>query len=637
MLKDLVSKQTGKPIFHLFHSIGFSPLILSDPFMQPKFMNPVPNALDPGFKYKPYSRRKYVVGVGAAWHKTGLLNQYGNPAWTKIYGYGQKFKYTWPGKTFEVKKSNRPMIVWWRNQLWGQKKHSLPVDTSLHWAYSLPGYENYSIRRNGIPIIVHMHGGHTDFQFDGNPEWFYSPGSFVRGPAWEDEGVRFTTRFRYDINVPAGCPWYHDHALGITRLNVYAGLAGFFIIRDRYDTGGLGAQTHDLGLPKFPYEMALAIQDRMFKKNGRLFYPAFPGDPYWFDFITDQGLLDDDVPQPSVLAEFFGDHMLVNGVIWPKADVEPRNYRLRLLNGCDSRFLAVQFFEVPIDAEDFNNATGPLDFTVIGSDQGLAGSPTTLDTLLIETGSRYDIVFNFEGHEGKRIIMKNIGGDEPFGGDLITDPDDQIFECTDRIMAFDVVLGTDEATTVSGLPPQEDVFDSGVINQYGGNNNAVDRVRKVALFEGKDEFGRLQPLLGTAEPATDYDGQPINWPDNEKYASVGLLPTMQMEGSIAWHSPTTENPVLNTTEEWEIWNATGDAHPVHLHLVNFEILDRKEIVWDSATNEEDRVLDPATTPAGDGTYLVTQPTVQHNSVAGDPDTYGIGFRLVELTYGDEEC
>ena len=574
--------------------LGCTNMSLSDPSMQPKFVEDVPNALDPGFKYKAYLPNKYAVGVGAAWHKTGLVKPDGNPAWTKIYGYGQKFKYTWPGMTFEVKRSNRPMIIWWRNQLWGQTEHILPVDTSLHWAFSLPGYEQYSIAKKGIPIITHVHGGHTDFQFDGNPEWFYTPGNFVRGPAWKAEGVRFTTRFRYDINVPAGCPWYHDHALGITRLNVYAGMAGFIFIRDKYDTGGLGYQGHDLGLPKFPYEMALAIQDRMFKKNGRLFYPAFPGDPYWFDFITDQGLLDDQVPQPSALAEFFGDHMLVNGIIWPKADVEPRNYRLRLLNGCDSRFLAVQFFEVPAGATDFTVATGPLDFTVIGSDQGLASSPTTVDTLLIETGSRYDIVFNFKNMQGKRIIMKNIGGDEPFGGDLVTDPDDQIFKCTDRIMAFDV----------ADMANQDDGFNSAAVNQYGGNSETVNRVRKVALFEGMDEFGRLQPLLGTAEPATDYLDNPIYWPDKEPYISAGLVG--QMEGSIAWHSPTTENPALGDTEIWEIYNATGDAHPVHLHLVNFEILDRREFTAD----------------------VIDQPVVQHNGTRGN------GFRLGNIVLGD---
>jgi FtsP/CotA-like multicopper oxidase with cupredoxin domain len=182
-----------------------------------------------------------------------------------------------------------------------------------------------------------------------------------------------------------------------------------------------------------------------------------------------------------------------------------------------------------------------------------------------------------------------------------------------------------------------DVTPSGI--NFGPVVPARDRLRKVALFEGKDEFGRLQPLLGTAEPATDFAGIPINWPATPEYASVGLVG--QMEGSIAWHSPTTENPALNSTEEWEIWNVTGDAHPVHLHLVHFEVLGRQEIVWDSNTigpddpsgEEEDRVIPNALygTPADDGTYLVTQPTVQHNSVAGDPATYGVGFRIVNPT------
>jgi FtsP/CotA-like multicopper oxidase with cupredoxin domain len=143
-----------------------------------------------------------------------------------------------------------------------------------------------------------------------------------------------------------------------------------------------------------------------------------------------------------------------------------------------------------------------------------------------------------------------------------------------------------------------------------------------------DEFGRLQPLLGTAEPATDYAGNPINWPNTPEYTNAGLVG--QMEGSIAWHSPTTENPALDSTEEWEIWNVTGDAHPVHLHLVHFEILERQEIEWDSHTTEEDRVIpnDTHATPAGDGTYLVTQPVVQHNGLLGT------GFRIVNLTYGD---
>jgi FtsP/CotA-like multicopper oxidase with cupredoxin domain len=98
-----------------------------------------------------------------------------------------------------------------------------------------------------------------------------------------------------------------------------------------------------------------------------------------------------------------------------------------------------------------------------------------------------------------------------------------------------------------------------------------------------------------------------------------------MEGSIAWHSPTTENPALGSTEEWEIWNMTGDAHPVHLHLVHFEVLDRREIKFDSAA-DEDGLIPEGSTPAGDGAYKVTQPVVQHNTK--DTGLYGVGFRIV---------
>ncbi|MGB5550005.1 MAG: multicopper oxidase domain-containing protein [Thermoanaerobaculia bacterium] len=616
---------------------------LSDPFIQPKFINPVPNALDPGFIYQ--TRRtgktnKIKVAVGQSVQMTGLVGPDGvTPVPTTVWGYGDKQFYTWPGRTFEMK-SYEPLEVKWENRLLDAAGFPLPylitgkdnsslfdgdpaydftgrsvVDTSLHWAYSLHGYEQYSIATNGVPIVAHVHGGHSDFQFDGNPEFFFNPGWTVRGPQWVEK------KYLYDNSQPAGTVWYHDHALGITRLNVYTGMAGFYIIRDDFDTGMVG---NELDLPAFPYEAAFAIQDRMFKDNGEFFYPAFPGDPFYADFITDEGAILPDPPfiggGPTGLAEFFGDHMVVNGMIWPKMDVEPRNYRLRFLNGCDSRFLAVQFFEVPANAQDFSTVlSDPLDFTVIGSDQGLAFSPTTVDTLLMETGSRYDVIFDFKTvTPGNRVIMKNIGGDEPFGGDLVTDdPDLQVFGETDRIMAFDVVLPLD------GAVPDVSPMNLG----FGPNVGTPTRLRKVALFEGMDEFGRLQPLLGTAEPATDFAGNPINWPNTPEYINAGLVG--QMEGSIAWHSPTTENPALDTTEEWEIWNVTGDAHPVHLHLVNFEILGREEIFWDSHTTEDDRVIpnDIWATPAGDGTYLVNQPVVQHNGLLG------VGFRIVSLTYG----
>jgi FtsP/CotA-like multicopper oxidase with cupredoxin domain len=560
---------------------------LSDPALQPKFVNLAPNALDPGFKYAGTS-----IGVGETKQMTGLVAPDGvTPVPTKVWGYGEGGVYTWPGKTFDVTRSSTPFTVTWQNQLVGKNgkplKHLLPVDESLHWCYSLPGYEQNSIKRDGVPIVTHLHGGHTDFQFDGNPEFFYNPGASVVGPQWANAPGGFTPNFVYDIDVPAGNLWYHDHALGITRLNVYAGMAGFFFVRDNLDTG---TANNSLGLPAFPYELAYAIQDRMFKEDGNLFYPSRPGDPYWADFITALGLSNGAVPKPSALAEFFGDHMVVNGMIWPKANVEPRNYRMRLLNGCDSRFMVVRFRAVPAGATDLANAGAPIPFYVIGSDQGL-GTPTQTDTLVFEPGGRYDVVFDFSDPAlaGKRVIMENIGGDTPFGGDY---PGPVVFGETNRVMAFDVVLPLDTAVP--------DNFNPASIGAYAGNANGVTRTRKVALFEGTDEYGRLQPLLGTAEPATDYAGNAINYPTADPNDPG------QINGSIAWHSPTTENPALDATEIWEIYNATPDAHPVHLHLVNFEVLERKTFVAD----------------------VVPISVLQHNG------TLGTGSRLANIVVGN---
>jgi FtsP/CotA-like multicopper oxidase with cupredoxin domain len=619
---------------------------LSDPAGQPKFANLVPDALNPGFKFD-LGRgrfRKTKVAVGQSVQFTGLVGADGvTPLPTTVWGYGDQGSfYSWPGRTFEVQ-SGVPVEVKWENRLIDDLGNPLPlpvnsmgrpvVDESLHWAYSLPGYEAFTLANDGFPIVPHVHGGHTDFQFDGNPEFFFSPGWAIRGPQWVDK------KYVYQNDQPAGTVWYHDHALGITRLNVYAGMAGFYIIRDSDDTG---LADNLLGLPAYPYEAALAIQDKMFNADGSLFYPTYPGDPFYADFIDGEGaLLPPDIfpgGGPTALAEFFGDHMVVNGVIWPKMDVEQRNYRLRLLNGCDSRFLVVRFRKAAnATSTDLAGAGDPIPFTVVGSDQGLASSPTAgVTQLVMETGSRYDIVFDFKSVSvGDRIIMENTGWDSPFGFDFgpgaIVGEDVFVDRQTDRIMAFDVIPAT-------GAP--DATLDTGAIAAYAGaggtretnftayQDTGVQRIRKVALFEGTDEFGRLQPLLGTAEPATDYLGNPVNWPNTPVYVNAGLVGPM--EGAIAWHSPTTENPSLGDTEQWEVFNVTGDSHPIHLHLVHFDVVERRAIIWDTATNADDRVLDPVggttAAPNGDGTYLVTQPVVQHNGLLGN------GFKVVNPTY-----
>jgi FtsP/CotA-like multicopper oxidase with cupredoxin domain len=560
---------------------------LSDPAVQPKFVEDAPNALDPAFFFEPLTAGprsgSFDVHVGQTVQETGLRHRgtgrrLGTTVWG--YGYADERGVSWPGRTFHVQ-SHQPVSVRWNNGLVRANgkplPHLLPVDTSLHWCYSLPGYEHYTIKRNGVPIVTHLHGGHTAFQFDGNPEFFWSPDYEIVGPQWAPLGGVIKD-FEYLNDQPAGTLWYHDHALGITRLNVYAGLAGFYFVRDALDTG---AADNPLDLPAFPYELAYAIQDRMFTRRGALFYPASPGDPFWDDFITDEDV--EHPPNPSALAEFFGDHMVVNGKIWPRTAVEPRHYRMRLLNGCDSRFLIIRFRAVPVGATDLTGAGAPLPFTVIGSDQGLAAAATVTDTLVFEPGGRYDVVVDFSDPAlaGKRVIVENIGGDAPFGGDFgdALDPDDFFpNRQTDRVMAFDVVLPFDGAVA--------DDFDPSAIGQYGGNTSGVTRTRRVALFEGTDEYGRLQPLLGTAEPTVDAAGNTVN-------------------GTAAWFAPSTENPGLHDTEIWEIYNATGDAHPIHLHLVNFEVLDRREFT------------------AG----LIEQPVPQHSGGVG------VGFRLENIALG----
>lgn len=550
---------------------------LSDPAMQPLFVNPAPNALTAGFKYVPHAG-KLQIRMARAIQMTGLLGANGvTPVPTVIWGYGPKNgSVTWPGRTLERNVNDDPLEVIWENDLIEQGsvlQHLIPVDSSLHWAYSLYGFEHNTIEQDGIPVVPHVHGGHNDSPYDGNPEFFFSPGYKVKGPRWVSKNYLYGGP---DWNDVAGTCWYHDHALGITRLNVYAGLAGFFTIRDGSDTG---LPDNPLGLPSDPYELGFAVQDRMFKSSGQLFYPAFPGDPFYSDFIDDEDVeLPPDVfPDggPTALAEFFGDHMLVNGMLWPKYNVEPRQYRVRLLNGCDSRFMRL-CLNLVADYETDPEHGVRIPFYIIGSDQSLRASAVQVEEIDFAPGERVDLVIDFkEVAPGSRLILTNLLGDAPFGGE---EPDaDELFpdRRTDRVMAFDVSL------------PLSDTPDSLIADGYllggGVSVGEVTRVRKLALFEGQDQYGRLQPLLGTAEPVRDVLGNNVN-------------------GTLAWHEPVTENPQLGATELWEIYNATGDAHPIHLHLVHFEIVNRQVF----------------------HAKLVEQPVLQNDG------SEGVGYRLEKI-------
>lgn len=552
---------------------------LSDPAAQPLFQHLAPNAMASAFKYIPKNNKLSIV-MAQTTQFTGLVGADGvTPIPTTVWGYGENGNgVSWPGKTLERHTSDDPIEVTWENKLNGLP-HLLPVDTNLHWAYSLTDYDDYSIAQNGVPVVPHVHGGRNDSPFDGNPEYFFSPGWAVRGPRWEAKKYIYGGP---DWNDTAGMLWYHDHALGITRLNVYAGLAGFFPLRDWNDTG---KPDNPAGLPADPFELGYAVQDRMFRHTGDLFYPAFPGDPFYDDFITEEGVyLPPDVfpgGGPTALAEFFGDHMLVNGVIWPKARVEPRQYRVRFLNGTDSRFMRLKLKVIPGGASN-PAATDPRDgydlpFLVIGSDQSLRASAEQVTQINFLPGERLDLVIDFKYVPmGSRIIVENLLGDAPFGGEL---PDlDDLFpdRRTDRIMAFDLELPL-------SARPDTNVTDGYLLDGGAATNGNVDRVRRLALFEGTDEYGRLQPLLGTAEPVQDVQGNTVN-------------------GALTWFQPITENPGLGDTEVWELYNATGDAHPIHLHLVHFEVLGRERF----------------------SAELIEQETQQHNG------TTGVGFRLEDI-------
>jgi len=546
---------------------------LSDPAFQPLFTNLAPNAMSAGFKYK-IGNDKLNVTTAQTIQMTGLVGTDGvTQVPTTVWGYGTNAgKVSWPGMTIERHVNDAPLRINWKNELVDAAgmplPHLFPVDTSLHWAYSLAGYQQYSIAQNGVPLSPHVHGGHNDSAYDGDPEFFFSPGYQVRGPHY------VANKYYYggpDWNDVAGMGWYHDHALGITRLNVYAGMAGFFPIRDDNDTGKPG---NPAGLPADPYELGYAVQDRMFWNNGGLFRPSFPGDPTYADFIDGEGAV---LPAnlfpgggPTILTEFFGDHMLVNGIIWPKASVEPRQYRVRFLNGSDSRWMRLKLKAISDGASNpaaTNPATGSeLPFYIIGSDLSLAANATQVTEVDFMPGERLDLVIDFKDVSfGSRVIVENVLGDVPFGGDL-PEPDELFPDRrTDRVMAFDVELPYDNSVTDTSVADGTSLGGGVNVSQF------VTRTRQLALFEGSDNFGRLQPMLGTAEPVTDVTGATVT-------------------GAMTFGAPITENPANGDTEVWEIYNTTGDAHPIHVHLVHFEVMNREgfsaDVIQQSVTEHD---------------------------------------------------
>jgi FtsP/CotA-like multicopper oxidase with cupredoxin domain len=540
----------------------------------------------------------------------------GLPA-TTLWGYGAVASdskrglllHNAPSLTIEAN-WNTPVRVKWINDLLDGNgnylPHLLPVDQTLHWA-NPPGGELGRDTRptftstpgpytGPVPMVTHVHGavGVGD-ESDGYAEAWYLPAAgnipagyadrgtwydFFAGKAAANFGATWGpgyATFQYPNQNRASTIWYHDHTLGMTRLNVYAGPAGFYIIRGgpdgddavidtRFGTKAVLPGPAPKANDKFPpnktyYEIPIAIQDRSFNADGSLFYPDTRA---FFDGITGPYIPDTDI-SPLWTPEFFGNMMMINGNTWPFQVVEQRRYRLRFLNGCQSRFLIL----------DFNGIPG-VEVWAIGNEGGFLAAPVNLtatngNRLPMGLAERADVIVDFTNVPVGSYVLGNVGPDEPYGGGVpgddfpVADP-----ASTGQIMRFDVVpaVAPDPTTppqflqlpTPAALPP-------------------ATVTRPLALLEEMSAFFADAPaetLLGTV--AGDPNVAPGVW-------------TKRL-----WVEPVTENPALGATEVWEFYNATGDAHPIHVHEVVFEVLNRQDIFVNEDTQEVEVVPGSVPTP-----------------------------------------
>ncbi|MDC0742832.1 multicopper oxidase family protein [Polyangium mundeleinium] len=437
-----------------------------------------------------------------------------------------------------------------------------------------------------MPIVTHVHGavGVGD-ESDGYAEAWYLPAagnipaSYATEGTWYDFfaskaaakfgvtwGPGFAT-FQYPNDQRAATVWYHDHALGMTRLNVYAGPAGFYIIRGGPHGDGAVIDTRS-GNPavlpgpapkendKFPpnktyYEIPIAIQDRSFNEDASLFYPDTRA---FFDGITGPYIPETDI-SPIWNPEFFGNMMMVNGNTWPFQTIEQRRYRFRFLNGCQSRFLIL----------DFNNIPG-VEVWAIGNEGGFLAAPVNLTTtngnlMLIGPAERADLIVDFTNVPVGNHVLGNLGPDEPFGGGVpgvdfpVADP-----VTTGQVMQFRVVPAVAPDPTT---PPQ--FLQLPAITPLP----AATVTRPLALLEKLSEFfpdAPAEALLGTVVAGDPNTG-------------VGTFTELH------WDDAVTENPAVGATEVWEFYNATADAHPMHVHEVAFEVVDRQAILVNEDTQQ----------------------------------------------------
>jgi len=363
---------------------------------------------------------------------------------------------------------------------------------------------------NHVRLMTHLHGGFVAADSDGNP--MVTPNGF--GPG-ETQNVLYTNQAP---QMPASLLWFHDHGLGATRLNVFAGLAAAYIVRDQHDTG---AEPNPIGIPGGAYEIPLVIQDRQFNADGTFLYPV------------------SDIPGATWIGEYFGDVMLVNGKVWPFLEVEPRMYRLRILNGCNARILGLDI-------------GGPA-LWQIGAEGGMFDVPVAVKNMVLAPAERADILVDFSKFAGETLVMKNHKPQKP-----MSNPAPQL-EQVMQIRVGTRVTHPGPGTIPSSLPGRRASLPSPDVTRY------------ITLNE--------------------IDPEEVEW-------------YLNLNGVRFDQGPTTETPKVGTVEDWVYINMTGDTHPMHMHLVTFQVIGRTPFdveAYEEAHGDESGVpggIDPAAFATG---------------------------------------
>jgi spore coat protein A, manganese oxidase len=499
---------------------------------------------------------------------------------TPVFGYGRVgdgATFHYPAFTIEAL-ADCPTRVRWVNELMTSARryrpHLLPVDPTLHWANPSGGTAGRDTRpgfrttpgsyRGPVPVVTHLHGAHVLEESDGYPEAWYLPAAtdlprgYARVGTFHDRfkaesadhtGVAWpagSAVFDYRNDQRATALWYHDHTLGMTRVNIYSGLTGLYLLRGGPSDlpGGVlpGPAPRAGDPPGRPYyEIPLIIQDRSFNADGSLFFPdtrgTFGDTPTAGPFIPTTDV------SPIWNPEFFGNTMVVNGNTWPELAVEQRRYRFRLLNACNARTVFLKAVTDPLAARP---AAAALPMWAIGADGGFLPAPVAIPSARLGVAERMDVIVDFtKVPVGTALYLINEGPDEPFGGGTVgvdfqpADPG-----TTGQVLKFVVVpaLSADRS-----VPP--------------------DQLRLPAVTRLGGESVTRQLSLNEMDSAT--------FPDAP---TMGMLGTINADGTPAmlpWMAPVTESPKRGATELWEFRNFTEDGHPIHVHQVQFEVVDRR--------------------------------------------------------------